>query len=248
MSKTDILKIINTERYKRNILIPEVNKEGQKKILKARVLICGSGGLGSGVIANLASLGVGKIGIVDNDNVEMSNLNRQFIHNLNNINKPKVLSAKEWIKNYNKDIKVETYYTRLNDKNYLDIAKNYDIIADCFDSFESKFLLNDISLTLEKPLIHAGVSEFRGQTITIIPKKTSCLRCIFPNADIKTPIDKAIVSPTVSTIASIQSMEILKLIISKGELLTNKILTFDGLNMRFKIINIKKSSSCICSL
>lgn len=233
------------ERYNRNIFVPEVGKEGQKKLLNSSVLVCGAGGLGSTVILNLASLGVGRIGIVDNDILELSNLNRQYIHDLSFLKRPKVESAKARVQNYNRDIQVETFKIRLNERNYAEIVERYDIIADCFDSFESKFLLNDISFLTGKPLVHAGVSEFGGQIMTILPKKTACLRCIMGDITEVSKI-KGVVSPAVSTIAAIESMEILKLILNKGELLANKILAFDGLSMNFKTLNISKNPNCRC--
>ena len=195
------------ERYNRNILVPEIGEEGQKKFFGTKVLVCGAGGLGSTVILNLASLGIGQIGIVDNDILELSNLNRQYIHDLSFLKRPKVESAKTRVQNYNRDIRVETFKTRLNERNYKEIVERYDIIADCFDTFESKFLLNDISLETGKPLVHAGVSEFKGQIMTILPKKTACLRCVMGD-DSETSETKGVVSPAVSAVASIQSMEI----------------------------------------
>ncbi len=238
---------IDNIRYSRNILTPEIGIEGQKKILNAKVLICGAGGLGSTVIANLASLGVGQVGIVDNDNLELSNFNRQYIHALDFLGKSKTVSAANWIKNYNTDIEVKTFKIRLDETNYTKIVKEYDIIVDCFDSFGSKFLLNDIALNTGKPLVHGGVTEFRGQAFTIIPYKTACLRCLLPDADLDTHIAKGVVSPAVSTIASIQSMEILKLILDNGQLLTDKILIFDGLKGEFKTIKFSKNNNCTCA-
>lgn len=237
----------NFERYNRNILVPEVGIKGQKKLSDAKVLVCGAGGLGSTVIVNLASLGVGHIGIIDNDTVELSNLNRQYIHNLSSLKHPKTDSAKAWVQNYNRDIQTETFKIRLDKKNYIDIVAKYDILADCFDSFESKFLLNDIVLDMKIPLVHGGVTGFCGQVMTIIPKESACLRCILPQ-DEQEYMVKGIVSPTVSTIASIESMEVLKLILNIGEPLINKILVFDGLQMKFKTLNIEHAKSCKCRL
>lgn len=242
------------ERYQRNLILPEVGNEGQKRLLGARVLVCGAGGLGSTVIANLASLGVGTIGLVDNDVVEPSNLNRQYIHKNSSIGSQKVDSARVWIENFNPEIKVETYNTRLDDKNYPEITKNYDILADCTDSFKSKFLLNDISIETQKPLVHAGVTGFSGQVMTIIPGLTPCLRCVLgdlTDEDLTAYTPKGVVSPTVSLAASIQSMEILRLILNQGktlEGLAGKMLTFDAYTMRFKTLDIKGShKSFVCS-
>ena len=235
------------QRYNRNILINQIGEKGQERLLNAKVLVCGTGGLGSTVIANLASLGVGNLGIVDDDILEISNLNRQYIHNLSAIGHVKTDSAKNWIENYNKDIKVVPYKIRLDENNYETIVKDYDIIVDCFDSFRSKFLLNDIAIKTDKPLVHGGVTEFRGQALTILPKKSACLRCIFPDADFDAYVVKGVTSPTVSTIASIESMEVLKLILDIGELLTDKLLVFDGLKMDFKVLKVKHGKNCICA-
>lgn len=229
---------MQNERYSRNIL--EIGEEGQKKLLNAKVLVCGAGGLGSTVILNLASLGIGHIGIVDNDVLELSNLNRQYIHDLSSLGKPKVISAKNRIENYNKDIEVKTFQTRLDEKNYEQIVKDYDIIVDCFDSYKSKLLLNDIALKTGKTLVHGGVSGIRGQVMTIIPHKSACLRCILPDDD--EYVVKGVLSPAVSLIASFESLEVAKLILNNEKTLTNSLLIFDGLNAR--VVKVQKASDC----
>ncbi|HNW25576.1 MAG TPA: HesA/MoeB/ThiF family protein [Candidatus Gastranaerophilaceae bacterium] len=234
------------QRYNRNIIIEKVGLEGQNKLLQSKVLICGAGGLGSTVIANLASLGIGKIGIVDNDFLELSNLNRQYIHKFNNLGGIKVESAKKWINEFNPEIEVKTYPIRLDENNYNDIVSEYNLIIDCFDSFQSKFLLNKIAVKTGKILIHGGVSEFYGQATTIVPQKTACLNCILPQED--SFVTKGVLSPTVSLIASIQAMEAVKIILNLGENLENKLLSYDGLNMKFRTINLSKNPDCkICS-
>ena len=233
------------ERYNRNILIEKIGDEGQKKLSNAKILVCGAGGLGSTVLANLASMGVGangQIGIVDNDSLELSNLNRQYIHKFDNIGKVKVESAKQWINEFNPEINVNTYQIRLDEENYQDIVGEYDFIMDCFDSFKSKFLLNKIAVQTGKTLIHGGVTEFFGQVTTIIPQKTACLNCILPEDDAY--VIKGVLSPAVTTIASIQSMEAAKIILNIGERLENRLLSYDGLNMKFKTINLTKNPNC----
>ena len=211
--------------------------------------MCGAGGLGSTVIANLASLGigtVGQIGILDNDVLELSNLNRQYIHKFDNIGKLKVESAKTWIKEFNPEINVNTYPIRLDENNYQEIVAGYDLIMDCFDSYKSKFLLNKIAVNTGKTLIHGGVTEFFGQVTTIIPRTTACLNCLLPETDQYTI--KGVLSPAVATIASIQAMEAVKIILNIGERLENRLLSYDGLRMQFKTINIAKNPSCeLCS-
>ena len=234
------------QRYNRNLLIPKIGEEGQEKLSQAKILVCGAGGLGSTVLANLASVGIGNIGIIDNDVLELSNLNRQYIHKIDALGKIKVESAKKWINEFNPEINVNTYQIRLDETNYLEIVKDYDFIMDCFDSFKSKFLLNKIAVKTGKTLIHGGVTEFFGQVTTIIPQKTACLNCILPEDD--TYIVKGVLSPAVTTIASIQAMEAVKLILNIGERLENKLLSYNGLNMTFKTINISRNSNCkLCS-
>lgn len=233
---------LNLERYNRNMLIEQISEEGQKKLNQAKILVCGAGGLGSTVIANLASVGIGTIGIIDNDILELSNLNRQYIHKFDALGKVKVESAKKWINEFNPEINVKTYQTRLDETNYQDIVKEYDFIMDCFDSFKSKFLLNKIAVSTGKTLIHGGVTEFFGQVTTIVPNKTACLNCILPEEDAY--IVKGVLSPAVTTIASIQSMEAVKYILGIGENLENRLLSYNGLNMTFKTINIAKNPNC----
>lgn len=234
------------ERYDRNIRISQIGEEGQKKLSQAKILVCGAGGLGSTVLANLASVGVGTIGIVDNDVLELSNLNRQYIHKLEGLGKVKVDSAKKWINEFNPQINIQTYQTRLSEENYSDIVGNYDFIMDCFDSFKSKFLLNKIAVTTGKTLIHGGVTEFYGQVSVIVPGKTACLNCILPEED--QYVVKGVLSPAVTTIASIESLEAVKHILNIGELLKNKLLSYNGLTMQFKTINIAKNPHCkLCS-
>lgn len=234
---------INFERYNRNIIIENLGIDGQKKLLNARVLVAGNGGLGSTVIATLSSLGIGHIGLVDNDVIELSNLNRQFIHKFDGVGRLKTESAQEWIKNYNPDTEVKTYNIRLNQDNCKDIFAQYDIVIDCFDSFESKFILNHACNNFNIPLIHGGVSEYFGQVMVIIPSKSACLECIFPDSE-RPSVLKGVVSPAVSTIASIQSMETLKIILGIGEPLINTLLSYNGLKQEYKKIKIPQNTSC----
>lgn len=230
------------QRYNRNILISKIGEDGQRKLSRAKVLVCGAGGLGSTVLTNLSSVGIGTIGIVDNDVLELSNLNRQYIHKLDALGQPKVESAKKWVNEFNPEIAVNTYQIRLNEENYQDIVKDYDFIMDCFDSYKSKFLLNRIAVSSEKTLIHGGVTEFFGQVCVIVPNKTACLSCILPETSAY--VVKGVISPAVATIASIQALEAVKYILGIGENLQNKLLSFNGLNSEFKTISIEKNPSC----
>lgn len=236
------------ERYLRNIAIKKIGENGQKHINKARVLVCGCGGLGSGVISNLAAAGVGHLGLVDSDVVEISNLNRQFIHKTENIGKLKVLSAKERIQEINPEVTVEIFPHRLDKNNYHNIIKEYDLIVDCFDSYASKFLLNEIAVKENKPLIHGGVSEFNGQITVIVPHKTPCLRCIFPEPDFEAKIPEGNLSPVVNLVAAIEALEALKWILGIPSALQGHLLTIDALYMTFKSLKINSSDQCVlCS-
>ncbi len=232
----------HSERYNRNILVEQVGEEGQIKLSNAKVLVCGAGGLGSTVLANLASVGIGTIGVVDNDVLELSNLNRQYIHKFENIGRVKVESATKWIEEFNPETNVKTYQIRLDEENYKGIVEEYDLIVDCFDSFKSKFLLNKIAVETGKTLIHGGVTEFYGQVTTIVPKKTACLKCILP--DDGGYVIKGVLSPAVSAIASFEAMEVVKVILNIGEILENRLLCYDGLKMQTKIINLAKNPNC----
>ena len=238
---------MDLERYNRNILIEKIGVDGQLKLLNSKVLIAGSGGLGSTVIATLASIGIGTLGLVDNDVLELSNLNRQFIHKFENIGKDKVQSAKEWITSYNPDIEVNLHKTRLNKDNAKEIVQHYDLVIDCFDSYESKFLLNEVCVRNKKPLIHGGVTEFFGQVTIIIPDKSACLNCLFPNSQTAYVI-KGVISPAVSTIASIEAMEAVKYLLGFDGLLINQLLTYNGLKQEYKKIKLAKNNTCpVCA-
>lgn len=236
------------ERYLRNIAIKEIGESGQEKFKNAHVLICGCGGLGSGVISNLAAAGVGHLGLVDNDKVEITNLNRQFVHSTKNLGKLKVDSAKERIKEINPEVRVQTFAVRLDNNNYKEIVKDYDILIDCFDSYGSKFLLNEIAVKENKPLIHGGVSEFSGQVTVIVPHQTPCLKCLFGETCLDEEIPLGNLSPVVNLIASIEAAEALKLILNIKTPLKGQMLFIDALNMSFKTVKINQSTSCnLCS-
>lgn len=232
------------QRYTRNILIEKLGTEGQQKLLNSKVLVAGAGGLGSSVISSLASMGIGKIGLIDYDNIEISNLNRQYIHSFDNIGKEKVLSAKEWINNYNPDIEIDTYNVKLDETNYKSILEKYDIVVDCFDSFKSKFLLNETCILSNKTLIHGGVTEFYGQVMTIIPRQSACLNCLFEETKTLSEPLKGVVAPAVGVIGSLQSMEVLKVILNFNDILINSFLSYDGINQKFTRISTAKNPDC----
>ena len=218
------------QRYSRHILLQDVGVEGQEKIMNARVLVVGAGGLGAPVALYLAAAGIGTIGIVDADVVDLSNLQRQVIHFTKDVGVPKVKSAEEKIKAINPDVKVETYYKFLDSSNALDIIKEYDFIVDGTDNFPVKFLINDACVMAGKPFSHGGILRFNGQTFTHLPG-TACYRCMF-----KEP-------PPVGAVPTCSQAGVL----GAGELLTNRLLTFDAKTMQFRTVPVRHRDSCaIC--
>ncbi len=233
-----------SKRYARNLEKGGIDEISQEKLLNAKVLVMGAGGLGSGVIMNLCALGIGQIKIIDDDILEESNYNRQIIHKYKNLGRAKVISAKEWANEFNPEIKIEIDKIRINDLNYFNAVEDYDIIVDCFDSYKSKYMLNEIALRHKKILVHGGIQGFCGQVTTIVPQKTGCLSCVVQKPQKFEQELIASLSPVVSTISSIQALEVLKIITGLGEPLLNRLLVFDGLKGEFKILNFTKSIVC----
>ena len=240
--------MLKSLRYQRNIEKDGITEADQEKLRNARVIVMGAGGLGSGVIMNLAALGVGQIKIIDGDIIEESNFNRQIIHKYKNIGRAKVISAKDWIQEFNPEIKVELDKIRVNELNYFNIIQNYDIIIDCFDSYEAKYMLNEIVVRHKKVLIHGGVQGFRGQVTTIVPPKTGCLACVMQKPRIFREEIFASLSPVVNVVAALEAQEALKVITGVGEPLMNKLLIFDGEKSEFKTLSYSKNIACdVCS-
>lgn len=239
----------NLDRYSANMQIAGLDENQQRKLLSSKVLVMGVGGLGSGVIMNLAALGVGQIKVVDSEIVEVENFNRQLIHKYKNIGRAKVMSAKEWVQEFNPDIKVEIEKIRINDLNYFSIIEDYDIIVDCFDSYESKYMLNEIALRHNKILVHGSIQGYCGQVTTIVPNKTGCLSCVLQKPKVFEKENMCSLSPITSVISALQAQEVLKIITGCGELLLNKFLVFDGYKSEMKILPFTKNLSCeVCSI
>lgn len=235
------------ERYSRHILLQDVGVEGQEKILNAKVLIVGAGGLGSPAALYLAAAGVGTIGIVDSDNVDLSNLQRQIIHFTKDIGRPKVESAKEKMLAINPDVKVNAIREYLYSGNALDIIKDYDFIIDGTDNFPVKFLINDACVMLGKPYSHGGILRFRGQTFTHVPG-SACYRCLFkeppPKGVVPTCSQAGVLGAIAGMLGTIQASEALKYITGVGELLTDRLLSFDAKTMEFRTVRFKKRDNC----
>jgi len=238
------------ERYSRHIILQNVGVEGQQKILEGKVLIVGAGGLGSPAALYLAAAGVGTIGLIDGDVVDMTNLQRQVIHFTADVDKPKVLSAKEKIEQLNPDVKVVTYQDLLSTYNVFDIIKDYDIVIDGTDNFPTKFLVNDACVLAGKPFSHGGILRFEGQTFTHTPGN-ACYRCAFnspppPNA-VPTCSQAGVLGSIAGMLGTIQATEVLKFFVGQGQLLTNRLLTFNALSMEFRNISFKRNPRCpIC--
>jgi thiazole biosynthesis adenylyltransferase ThiF len=236
------------ERYSRHIILQEVGVKGQKKLLNASVLIIGAGGLGAPAALYLAAAGVGTIGIVDADEVDLSNLQRQVIHTTNDVGKAKVKSAAETMEAINPDVTVKTYRTFVDSSNIMDLIKDYDFIIDGTDNFPAKFLINDACVMAEKPFSHAGIIRFKGQLMTYVPGEGPCYRCVFKNPPPKDAVptckQAGVIGAMGGVIGSLQAMEAIKYIIGKGDLLTGKLLTYDALKMEFHTIKLPKDDHC----
>lgn len=238
------------ERYSRHIILSDVGVEGQEKILAGRVLIVGAGGLGAPAALYLAAAGVGTIGLIDPDNVELSNLQRQVIHFSPDVGKPKVLSAQEKIQAINPGVKVIAHKIRAFSGNISDIIKDYDFIIDGTDNFAAKFLINDACVFSAKPFSHGGILRFEGQAMTYLPGN-ACYRCLFrappPKGAVPSCSQAGILGAVAGMLGTIQAAEALRYFIGKGELLVNRLLIFDALNMKFREVAVKKNPQCpIC--
>ncbi|MFC1623998.1 ThiF family adenylyltransferase [Candidatus Omnitrophota bacterium] len=236
------------ERYSRQIAITNVGKEGQEKLLKAKVLVIGTGGLGSPISIYLASAGVGHIGIADSDVVDISNLQRQIVHCTESIGKVKVESAKERLNAINPDVEITPYNLRVTSSNIMDIIKHYDIVVDASDNFRTKFLVNDACIISKKVLSHGGMFRYDGQTITILPGKSACYRCLFPEPPPPGVVPSAqqagIFGAVAGVIGTMQANEVLKYILGVGDLLAGKLLVFNALTSSFKQVNVPRDPDC----
>lgn len=241
------------ERYSRHITLKEFGVEGQKKLLASKVLVIGTGGLGSPVLMYLAASGIGTIGIVDDDVVDYSNLQRQVIHQTKDVGVLKTESAKNKINALNPEIKVNVYNTFITPDNILDIIKDYDFILDCTDNFESKFLINDACVIAKKPFCHAAVIRFQGQVMTYVPGRGPCYRCVFGKVPEKGTVKNSkqigVFGPLPGLIGNFQVIECVKYLLGIGELLTGRLLTVEALSMNVKNMKLPpRNCDCpVCS-
>jgi molybdopterin/thiamine biosynthesis adenylyltransferase/rhodanese-related sulfurtransferase len=246
------LTVEQRERYSRHLLLPEVGAEGQQKLLDAKVLLLGAGGLGSPAALYLAAAGVGTIGIVDNDEVDLSNLQRQVIHSNDRIGVPKVDSAEMTINALNPDVRVIKHAVRLGPENIMDILPGYDIVVDGLDNFPTRYLLNDASVRLQIPVVSAAILGFEGQLSVFKPYDGPCYRCLFP---VPPPAELApscgangVLGVLPGTMGLLQATEVIKLIIGVGDPLIGRLLMYDALAARTTEVRVRRDPSCpICS-
>jgi adenylyltransferase/sulfurtransferase len=240
------------ERYSRQIILPNVGGKGQEKLLAAKVLIIGAGGLGSPCALYLASAGIGTIGIVDSDKVELNNLQRQILHATDKVGIPKVESARERLNSINPDVNVIPYNIRLTSSNILDIIKDYDIIVDGSDNFPTRYLVNDACVISDKPLSHGGIFRFDGQAITILPHHSACYRCLFPEPPppglVPSCQEAGILGAVAGMIGTIQANEVLKFVLGTGNLLVGRLFVFNALDSSSRQVKVPRDPKCpVCS-
>jgi adenylyltransferase/sulfurtransferase len=236
-------------RYGRHLIMPEVGLEGQIKLKKASVLIVGAGGLGTPAAIYLAAAGVGRLGIVDFDTVEASNLHRQILYSREDIGKSKLEVAKSRLLQVNPNVEVEIHATRLDSSNALDLMKNYDIIMDGTDNFPTRYLVNDACVLLGKPNVYASIFRFEGQASIFYAKEGPCYRCLYPEPPppglVPSCAEGGVLGVLPGIMGSIQAVEALKLILGKGDSLIGRLLVFDSLSMEFIELKLKKNPECV---
>ena len=241
------------DRYSRQIILKKIGIMGQRKLLKSSVLIVGAGGLGSPVAIYLAALGIGKIGIIDKDKVEMSNLARQILFTTNDINKTKSKTAINKLRKINPSIQLKSFNKKLTTKNINKVAKNFHLIVDGSDNFRTRFLINDYCLKNKKILVSGAISKFEGQiyTFNFTKKNSPCLRCFIPSMPDDIDVDnceyEGILGTLGGIIGSIQANEVVKEILRIGKTLCGYIMIIDGLKLTFRKVKLNKRSNCLCN-
>jgi molybdopterin/thiamine biosynthesis adenylyltransferase/rhodanese-related sulfurtransferase len=239
------------QRYSRHLIMPEVGVEGQKRLKAASVLLVGAGGLGSPLGLYLAAAGVGRIGLVDFDVVDYSNLQRQVLHDTANVGKPKLQSALERLRAINPEIRYDGYETRLTAANAMEICRPYDLVIDGTDNFATRYLVNDVCVLLKKPNVYGSIFRFDGQASVFHPPYGPCYRCLYPNppppGEVPSCAEGGVLGILPGTIGLIQATEAVKLILGKGEPLIGRLLHYDALAMTFKTYKVRRHAKCpIC--
>jgi len=239
------------DRYSRHTLLPEVGVDGQVKLLNAKVLLIGAGGLGAPTALYLAAAGIGTLGLVDDDVVDASNLQRQVIHNTERIGEPKTSSARQTIEALNPDVNVVEHNLRLNADNIIELISDYDVIVDGADNFPTRYLLNDASVRLRKPVVSASILSFDGQVSTFVPFEGPCYRCLYPTPP---PAELApscsangVLGVMAGTMGTLQANEVIKLVLGIGEPLVGRLLLYEALGTRFTELKVRRDPGCpIC--
>lgn len=237
-------------RYSRQLRLSEVGKRGQEKLKQGKALIVGAGGLGSPVALYLAAAGVGLIGIADFDKVDESNLQRQIIYSAKDIGNPKLKSAEKAILSLNPNVKVRLHNLKLNSKNAVQIIKDYDLVIDASDNFDTKYVVNDTCVSLNKPDVYGSVSKFEGHASVFNYKKGPCYRCMFPKSPSKNYASEAkdVLGVVPGVIGTIQATEALKILLGIGGILSGRYLVYNALEMKFKELRLGKNKNCsVCS-
>ena len=253
MSKSSFFPLtpLEKQRYARHLVLSEVGIDGQQKLKNAKVLCVGTGGLGSSVLLYLAAAGVGTLGFVDDDDICLSNLQRQILFSTSNIGEKKVIIAHKKLHALNPEIILHPTETRLTRSNALSVLEPYDIVVDCTDNFYTRYVINDACVFLEKPNVFASIAQFNGQCSVFCTKQGPCYRCLFPSLPAQQMIpncsEAGVMGMLPGVLGSIQAMEVIKLILSQGTPLVGKLLLVDSLRMQFNQLNIPKQPHCLCS-
>lgn len=238
------------QRYSRHIIMPQIGSKGQRKLLESSALLIGAGGLGSPTAMYLAAAGVGKLGIVDFDVVDITNLQRQLLHRTENIGESKTLSAERTIKSINPDVEVVRHEVHLSSENIMDLIKDYDIVIDGSDNFPTRYLVNDAAVLSGKPCVHGSIFLFEGQATTFLPGR-GCYRCLYPAPPppgmVPSCSEAGVLGVLPGIIGSIQAIEAIKVFLGLGDPLVNRLLMFDALEMNFRTVKIRRDPECpIC--
>lgn len=236
------------ERYSRHIILPEVGGTGQQKLKEASVLVVGAGGLGSPALLYLTAAGIGRIGIIEDDVVDLTNLQRQVLHTTADVGKPKVKSASETMKDINPHVEVDVYHDRLTKDNILTLLDKYDLVVDGVDNFPTRYLINDACVMKKKMLVEGGILRFMGLIMSIQGGETACYRCVFeeppPPGTVPSCAEAGILGAVAGVVGTLQATEVLKILTGVGKPLFNRMLQFDAEDLAFHEVKAKRNPKC----
>ena len=235
-------------RYSRQMILPELGVSGQQRLLQASALIVGAGGLGSPAALYLAAAGLGRLGLIDHETVALSNLHRQILHTTPSVGRPKVSSAQERLAALNPHVAVDAHHEALTAANALELVGHYDVVLDGSDNFPTRYLANDACVLTDTPLVHGGVVHYGGQVLTVAPRRSACVRCVFPEPPppgaIPSCQQAGILGTAAGIIGTVMAHEAVKLLTGIGEPLTDRLLVFDGRASRFREVAVRREASC----